>query len=203
MKPYLVAALTMAVALLAVVPVRAAMVSTGVPRLNGLWPEVNGVSPELTVVTPRVSGPVQDVLTGGSVTLLNSVGFMGKGQVFTDAINVPSAGTLTVKLAGISWLDALQNLNCFVSVPGGGIIGNANNGGLDTVQVQPGTFYVNWYGQASAPLYLGVYSISVNFQPTTPPPPAVPLPPSLALLVGGLTALALGLRRPRLSPATA
>src|SRR5262249_25962243 len=127
MKLYPVAAFTMAISLLAVAPVRAAMVLTGVPQL-----------------ARSLAG--QPAAAGQPVTLLESVGCMGKGQVFSDAINIPSAGTLTVKLAGISWLDALQNLNCFVSTAGGGIIGNANNGALDTVQVQPGTVYVNWYG---------------------------------------------------------
>ncbi len=182
MKLYPVAALTMAIALLAVAPVRAAMVLTGVPQL-----------------ARSLAG--QPAAAGQPITLLDSVGFMGKGQVFSDAISIPSAGTLTVKLAGISWLDALQNLNCFVSTAGGGIIGNANNGGLDTVQVQPGTVYVNWYGQASGPVNLGVYSITADFQPTAPPPPPVPLPAGALLVLSGLVALGLGLRRPRLSAA--
>ena len=199
MKTYPVVALAMAVAFFTGAPARASIVLSGVPQMSRdlSQPGVSGVSG----VPQGLSGAPQDSLTGGAVTLLNSVGFMGKGQVFSDPINIPSAGTLTVKLAGISWLDALQNLNCFVSAPGGGILGSANNGGLDTLQVQPGTVYVNWYGQASAPLFLGVYSISADFQPTAPPPP-VPLPPALPLLAAGLAVLALGFRRPRLSPAT-
>jgi hypothetical protein len=134
--------------------------------------------------------------------LLNSTGFVKGSQLFSDPISVPAAGILTVTLAGMSWLDALQNLNCFVSAPGGGIIGSAKNGGLDSVQVQPGTVYVNWYAQASAPLFLGAYSIAATFQPSAPPPP-VPLPPALWLLASGLAALMLGLRRPRPSLARA
>jgi hypothetical protein len=133
---------------------------------------------------------------------LNTVGFISGNQIFSDAVTVPAAGTLTVQLAGVSWLDALQNLNCFVSAPGGGIVGSAKNNGLDTVQVQPGTYYVNWYGQASAPLFLGAYSLSAVFQPAAPPPPAVPLPPAVLLTLSGLAALALGLRRAQSSPAT-
>ena len=89
-----------------------------------------------------------------------------------------------------------------MSTASGGVLGSATNGSLDTVNVQPGTLYVNWYAQAGAPLFLGAYSINVNFMPTTPPP-AVPLPPALPLLVSGLAALGLGLRRPRMSPAAA
>lgn len=188
MKTYrALAALATSVALLAIAPAQASSVLSGTTSI------LRGTSSAL-------NGAPQDPVTGSTV-LLNSAGFVSGSQVFSDAINVPTAGTLTVKLAGISWLDALQNLNCFVSAPGAGIIGNANNGGLDSVQVQPGTFDVNWYAKASAPLFLGAYSISVTFQPTAPPPPAVPLPPGLLLLASGLAALMLGLRRPRLSPA--
>jgi hypothetical protein len=201
----LLAVLGTAVTFLAIGPVRAATVLSGTPTLFRATPYiVTGATPyNLTGATPynlmgaagsATAGPA----TGGSETLLNSVGFVSGSQVFSDAISVPSAGTLTVQLGAISWLDALQNLNCFVSTPGGGILGNAKNGSLDTVDVQqPGTIYVNWYAQAGAPLNLGAYSINVNFQPTAPP--TVPLPAALPLLASGLVALGLRVRRRRSS----
>ena len=163
-----------------------------------------GTTIDLRAAPNRVTGAFTGLAAGSGttdgLTLLNSAGFVNGSQVFSDAITIPSAGTLTVTLAGLSWLDALQNLNCFVSTPGGGILGNATNGTVDTVNVQPGTLYVNWYAQAGSPLFLGAYSINVNLLPTTPPP-TVPLPPALPLLVCGLAALGLGLRWPRMSPA--
>ncbi len=146
-----------------------------------------------------VSGSASEgALGGGPVTLLDSVGFIRGSQVFSDAINVPSAGTLTVTLSDVPWLDALQNLNCFLSAPGGSVIGGSQNGGFDSVNVQPGTIYVNWYGEAEGALSLGAYSIDVAFLPEAP----VPLPPGAVLMLSGLAALAIGLRRPRRSPDT-
>jgi hypothetical protein len=132
------------------------------------------------------------VLGNDAVTLLDTVGFIRGTQVFTDAINVTSAGTLNITLADVPWLDTLQNLNCFLSAPGGGIIGKAQNGLFESVDVQPGTFYVNWYGQAAGPLSLGAYSMSVNFSPAVLP---VPLPSALILMLLALASLAGGLRR--------
>jgi hypothetical protein len=129
------------------------------------------------------------------VTLLDTVGFIRGSQVFSDAINVTSAGRLTITLADVPWLDTLQSLNCFLSAPGGGIIGQAQNGLSEAVDVQPGTFYVNWFGQAAGPLSLGAYSLSVHLQPAALP---VPLPPALLVLLSGLGSLATRLRRPRL-----
>jgi hypothetical protein len=171
MKPNLtVATLTIAAAMLVSTPGRASMVS---------------------------GDASQGSLGGGPVTLLDSVGFIRGTQIFSDAIDVPTAGTLTVTLSDIPWLAALQNLNCFLSAPGGGLIGAAQNGLFDSVNVQPGTIYVNWYAQAEGPLSLGVYSIAVQLQPQAPPPPPVPLPPAAVLMLSGLAALAIGLRRPR------
>jgi hypothetical protein len=185
------AALTAALTLSAVAPARASSVLTGTTSiLRGATANVSSGN------SNGMSGTSQASLAGtGGTVLLNTAGFVRGSQVFSDAITVPAAGTLTVTLAGISWLDALQNLNCFVTAPGGGIIGNATNGTLDSVQVQPGTIYVNWYARASAPLFLGAYSLAVNFQPAAPPPPTVPLPPTLLLLASGLAALVFGLRR--------
>ncbi|HVP32965.1 MAG TPA: hypothetical protein VMT09_04885 [Steroidobacteraceae bacterium] len=188
MKTYpALAALTLIAALFAVLPARA---STEL-KTTALGPST-------------LSGSSQGSLTGGAVSLLDSVGLMGKGQgqLFSDAVTIPTAGTLTVTLAGISWLDALQNLNCFVSAPGGGLIGNGKNGLFDSVQVQQGTVYVNWYGQDSGPVGLGAYAISVQFQPAAPPPPPVPLPAALPLMLSGLAALA-GLCRSRATGAIA
>jgi hypothetical protein len=172
-------------------------------KLNLAIPALASVVVLLAGTPARASNVFSDAqpgsLGGETATLLDSVGFIRGAQVFTQAINVTSAGTLTIKLAEIPWLDTLQSLNCFLSAPGGGIVGAAQNGGFESVDVQPGTVYVNWYGQAKGPLSLGAYGISVQFQSALP----VPLPPALILMLSGLAFLALGVRRSRPWPATA
>jgi hypothetical protein len=152
---------------------------------------------ETDIFTRRVTQ--EDLIASGPGTLINSVGFLSGTQAFSQAISITSPGTLTVTLSEIPWLDTLQNLNCFLSGPGGGIIGLGQNGASESMNVQPGTIYVNWYAQASGPLNLGALGVAVQFSPATAP---VPLPPSAILMLSGLAALAIGLGRSRLRPLT-
>jgi len=161
---------------------------SGMPAMAGT---VYRGAPLIAPNAPRIIAPSASV-AGSAGTVIDSVGFIDSGHAFSSAIDVTRAGTLTVKLSGISWLDALQNLNVFFTTASGSVIGQKQNGGFDTVTVQPGLVYVNWYGQpASGPLSLGVYSLSCQFQPTAP----VPLPPGLLLMISGLAVLALTFRR--------
>jgi hypothetical protein len=139
-----------------------------------------------------------------SVVLADSVGFIKGTQIFTDSFDITTPGFLTVTLTAIPWLDTLQDLNCFLTSPSGGVLGTALNGGaasneaLVTEQVQPGVVSVNWYGTAAGTFKVGVYGIDVTFQPTAP----VPLPGSLVLLLSGLAALSVSrLKRRSAKPA--
>jgi hypothetical protein len=143
----------------------------------------------------------QGVLGGGPVDLMDSVGFIKGKQIFSESFDVTIPGTLTVTLSDVPWLDVVQGLNCFLTAPGGGFLGGAQNGNSESVPVMPGTLYVNWYGQANGALSLGAYGIKVEFQPAALP---TPLPPAAVLMLSGLAGLAglVGLvgwrRRPRL-----
>jgi hypothetical protein len=142
-----------------------------------------------------ISGTQQSVLGGPAVDLMNSVGFISGKQIFSESFDVTIPGTLKVTLTEVPWLDVVQGLNCFLTAPGGGIVGQAQNGGVEAVQVLPGIIYVNWFGEANGPLSLGAYGITVEFQPAGLP---VPLPPAAILMVSGLAGLWALRRRPRI-----
>jgi hypothetical protein len=129
-----------------------------------------------------------------TTVLADSVGFIKGTQIFTDSFQITTPGALTVTLTAVSWLDTLQDLNCFLTSPGGGLIGSIFSGGTPaTIQVQPGDISINWFGIAAGTFGIGVYGLSVDFQPATP----VPLPMSLPLLLSGLGALSIWGRKRR------
>ena len=124
-----------------------------------------------------------------NVVLTDSVGFIRGTQIFTDTFEVTTPGVLTVSLSAIPWLDTLQDLNSFVSSPGGGVLHGTFNGNVESMKVLPGDISVNWYGTAGGTFGVGAYALQVGFQP-------VPIPASLPLLLSGLGVL-WGLKRSR------
>jgi hypothetical protein len=127
-----------------------------------------------------------------NVVLTESVGFIRGTQIFTDTFDIATPGVLTVSLSTVPWLDTLQDLNCFVSSPTGGVLAGSFNGGTEAIKVRPGDITVNWYGTAAGTFGVGVYALQVDLQPTAP----VPTPASLPLLLSGLGVL-WGLKRSR------
>jgi hypothetical protein len=122
---------------------------------------------------------------------------MISGTVSTvDSFTAPGTGTVTIQLANIPWPAALSSLSFFASSgtqvvasgtvppPNGPISGTI----LDSFQVTPGTYFAHITGTATpaapgSPYDLGLYSMQVSFAP------AVPLPATAWLLVGGLVML--------------
>ena len=100
------------------------------------------------------------------VVLADTVGFITGTQIFTDSFDLSTPGVLTVTLSAIPWLDTLQDLNCFLTSPSGGLIGPSSNGTSLTQQVQAGDVSVNWYGVAAGTYGTGAYGLEVTFAPT-------------------------------------
>jgi hypothetical protein len=128
--------------------------------------------------------------------LASSVGFITGTQSFTDSFNITTPGTLSVTLESVPWLDTLQDLSCFLTSSAGALLGQLTSAqpgtpGFEQEKVNPGTVYLSWYGIDSGPVGVGVYSVTVDFQPAAP----VPLPAALPLLLSGLGALAVYRRR--------
>jgi hypothetical protein len=101
------------------------------------------------------------------------------------SFTAPGPGTVYVALQDIVWPTQLASLGMSVNTPSGPL-GTLNLAGeMDIPLSKGGTYYVDVNGQAGGSLDVGLYSISVNFVPQG----AVPLPGTLALVLGGLLAL--------------
>lgn len=118
--------------------------------------------------------------------IYDSAGFIQGQQSFVESFDITTAGTLTVTLADIPWLDTISNLNFFLS-SAGGTIGKSMGAGTESIGVGPGVFYAHWFGDANGQFGVGAYGIKLMFQPGSVTP--VPLPGALFLLLSALAAL--------------
>lgn len=124
--------------------------------------------------------------------LYDSSGFIQGQQSFVQGFDLTSAGTVTVTLSNIPWLDTISGLDCFLSTASGAI-GTSMGPGTESFSVGPGMLYAHWFGNANGAFGLGVYGLNIAFQANGTP---VPLPASLILLLSGLGMLWGWQRRP-------
>jgi len=115
--------------------------------------------------------------------LYDSAGLIQGQQSFVQSFNLTTAGTLTVSLSDIAWLDTISNLNFFITTATG-TLGTSMGAGSESVSVGPGMLYAHWYGDADGTFGVGAYGIKLMFQPAGATP--VPLPGALVLLLSGL-----------------
>jgi len=92
-----------------------------------------------------------------------------------------------MQLSNIPWPESLSSLNFLLSSSSQVLASLSLPQGStsDTVQVGPGTYFAHLTGTAGGSLDLGLYSISLDFQPAG----VVPLPASGGLLLIGLLAV--------------
>jgi hypothetical protein len=116
-----------------------------------------------------------------------------------DSFTVPTAGSVTVELSNLPWPQALSSLS-FTATSANQVLSSWSTQGtsVESLQLGPGTYFAHIGATTAGPLDLGLYSLTLSFQPTT-----VPLPSSggmlgIALLVLlGLTR-GLGLQKPEI-----
>jgi MYXO-CTERM domain-containing protein len=128
-----------------------------------------------------------------ATVLYDSSGFIQGQQSFVQGFDLTSAGTVTVTLSNIPWLDTISGLDCFLSTANGAI-GGSMSAGTESFDVGPGMLYAHWFGDARGAFGLGVYGLNIVFQASGQTP--VPLPTSLILLLSGLGMLWGWQRRP-------
>lgn len=122
-------------------------------------------------------------LAQAATVIYDGSGIIHGQQSFVQSFNITTPGTLTVTLSNIPWLDTVSGLTGFVSSTTS-VFGTPMGAGTESFNVDPGTFYAHWYGDANGPYGLGVYGIDISFQSSTVP--AVPLSRSLIFLLSGL-----------------
>lgn len=115
--------------------------------------------------------------------LYGNAGFIEGTQSFVQQLDITQAGTLTVSLSNVPWLDTISDLS-FVVTTASKALGGWETGNTESVQVGPGTIYAHWFGEADGKYGVGAFSLKITFQPGTVS--AVPLPGSLALLLSAI-----------------
>jgi hypothetical protein len=124
-----------------------------------------------------------DMVTAENLVLQSTLVINQQSNVYS--FSTPGAGTLYVSIEDVLWPVPLASFNMSVNSPTS-VLGTMNVGGEMALTVsQAGGYSVNVNGTAGGSLDIGLYSLQVNFLPQG----AVPLPGSLALMLGGLFAL--------------
>jgi hypothetical protein len=118
--------------------------------------------------------------------LYDSSGFIQGQQSFVQSFDLTSAGTITVSLSDIAWLDTISNLSFFLTTSSG-TLGAPMGAGTESMNVGPGMMYAHWYGDADGTFGVGAFGIKLMFQPAGVTP--VPLPGTLMLFLSGLAVL--------------
>jgi hypothetical protein len=124
-----------------------------------------------------------DMVTAENLVLQSTLVINQQSNVYS--FSAPGPGTLYVAIEDVLWPTPLASFNMSVNSPTS-VLGTMNVGGeMDLTLSKGGAYSVNVTGTAGGSLDIGLYSLQVNFLPQG----AVPLPGSLALLLGGLLAL--------------
>jgi hypothetical protein len=105
--------------------------------------------------------------------LYDGISVISGAQSSVQSFNVATAGTLTVTLSDIPWLDTVTNLNCFLTTASGQI-GTTIGAGTESVDVAAGTYYAHWFGDAQGAYNLGVVGLKISFRPSIVTPVSLP-----------------------------
>jgi hypothetical protein len=120
--------------------------------------------------------------------LLSQTTLVAGTESTVASFTIPGPGSLTVTLSNIAWPQSLESLSFMLSSSDQVMAAwSTENSTSESYNVTPGTYFAHVTGSAAGSLDLGLYSITITFQPAG----VVPLPASGTLLLCGLLAMAL------------
>jgi hypothetical protein len=148
------------------------------------------LSHSLAVLILAATAWALPAVSHADTVLYDDAGFVQGNQSFVQSFYISAPGTLTITLTDIPWLDTISGLTGFFSTTSG-VVGSTFTGS-ETINVEPGTVYAHWFGDAQGSYDLGVLGVKIAFQPSIT---AVPIPASLCLFLSGLGILLAWQRR--------
>jgi hypothetical protein len=122
-------------------------------------------------------------VAGADTVIYDSASVVEGQQGFVEPFDITTPGSLTMTISNIPWLDVVTDLTSYLSTTSGVIGTTMYAASTESVNVEPGTFYAHWFGNAQGAYDEGVLGVDIQFQPSYS---TVPLPASLLSLLSGL-----------------
>jgi hypothetical protein len=121
--------------------------------------------------------------------LLSDTSLVSGSQSEVFSFQAPGPGILSIQLTDVDWPQTLSSLS-FMAGTGSQVLTSWSDTGSQSranlsFQITGGHYFADVLASAGGTLDLGVYSLSIQFTPTSP----VPLPASGVLLLTGLVAI--------------
>lgn len=134
-------------------------------------------------------------VTHAESVLLSDTTLVSGSQSAVFSFQAPGPGTLSIQLTDIDWPQTLSSLS-FMATSGNQVLASWSDSASQSAvtlsfQVTGGHYFADVLATAGGALDLGVYSLCIQFNPTSP----VPLPATGGLLLAGLAAFILIRRR--------
>lgn len=121
---------------------------------------------------------------GGASMLLGESELVMGNQSQATAINIPSAGQLTLTLTDVGFTSVFSALNFAVSTSSADLVPPKDPGTMILDISGPTTLYTHVFAKAQGGFDLGMYNLTANFTPSSAPVPLPGTGPLLGAMLG-------------------